>query len=377
MTERLFRLARPFLMALDPEAAHGLTLRALRLGLAGSMAEADDPRLGTRVFGMDFPNPIGLAAGFDKNAEAPHRLLRLGFGFVEVGTITPRAQEGNPRPRIFRLSADRGVINRLGFNNEGLRKATRRLRRQARRKPGRGGGIVGANLGANKDSDDRPADYETGLRALYPYASYFTVNVSSPNTPGLRDLQGRAELDALLARLIEARTEMMATARAPMKPILLKIAPDMSDEQLADIASVAMSRGIDGMIVSNTTIGERSHLRSRHAQQPGGLSGAPLYELSTVVLAKMYRLTGGRLPLIGVGGVSSGREAYGKIAAGASLVQLYTALIYQGPGLVARIKRELLECLDRYGHATLTDAVGSMHKDSLRKEGGDGRHHLS
>lgn len=347
------------LRLLPPETAHRLTIRALAAGLVPAERAADDPILATRVWNLDLPNPIGLAAGFDKNAEAFAATLRLGFGFVEIGSVTPRPQPGNPRPRLFRLTEDRAVINRLGFNNDGLPPVATRLRR--RPPPGAPRrGIVGANLGKNRDSVDAAADYAAGAEALAPLADYLVVNVSSPNTPGLRALQGRAPLARLIEAVLAARHRTTPT-RPP--PLLLKIAPDLTDEDKRDIAEVALTAPVDGLIVSNTTIARPAGLRGRHAGEAGGLSGRPLFKPSTAVLADMYRLTGGRLPLVGVGGVASGADAYAKIRAGASLVQLYTALIYAGPGLVRRIARELAACLRADGFAGVADAVGADHRN--------------
>jgi dihydroorotate dehydrogenase len=341
----IYALARPLLFALNPETAHGLTIKALKMGMLPP-AGADDPILATTLAGLSLPNPIGLAAGFDKNAEVPDPLLRLGFGFVEAGTVTPLPQSGNPRPRMFRLVEDRAVINRLGFNNQGLDVFVRRLRARARRP-----GIVGANVGANKDAGDRIADYERGVAAVRDHASYITVNISSPNTPGLRALQSRDALAELVERAMSARGES-----GP--PLFVKVAPDLTDDDVRDIAEVALAGRIDGLIVSNTTIA-RPALRSRHAGEAGGLSGAPLLAPSTRVLRDFRAATGGRLPLIGVGGVASGADAYAKIRAGASAVQLYTGLVYGGPGLVASIKRELAGLLRRDGFRSVASAVGA------------------
>ena len=330
------------------EAAHRATVK-LVAGFAPLLPRApdDDRRLAFSVLGLAFPNPIGLAAGFDKDAEVPDAMLRFGFGFVECGTITPRPQAGNPKPRLFRLVEDAAVINRMGFNNQGMEAAAPRLARR------RKSGIVGINIGANKDSADRVADYRTSFARLAPFASYVTVNVSSPNTPGLRGLQDRDALGALLSALAEERAKLSVRV-----PLLLKIAPDLDDAALDDIADVALGAGLDGIIVSNTTIA-RPPLKSPFAKEAGGLSGRPLFAPSTRILKEMRRRVGARLVLIGVGGVSSGADAYAKIRAGASLVQLYTALALQGPGLVARIKRELLLCLDRDGFARAGDAIGA------------------
>ena len=354
MKALLFALARPALMALDAETAHQATLRALALAPATAPA-ADDPRLASRVFGLAFPNPVGLAAGFDKHAEVPDKLLALGFGFVEVGAVTPRPQPGNPRPRAFRLAADEAVINRYGFNSEGLEPVARRLEARARR------GIVGVNLGSNKDTTDRAADYEILVRRLAASASFLTANVSSPNTPGLRVMQSRGLFDDLLARVVAARDE--ACAGSTRTPVLVKIAPDVSDEDLDDIVSVARARGIDGMIVSNTTISRPDSLRERDlAKETGGLSGKPLFRLSTQVLAKTALRVEGAFPLIGVGGVDSGAAALAKLRAGASLIQLYSALVYKGPGLVGEIKAALLAEVARTGDGGLSALVGSeMH----------------
>ena len=339
-----YSFVRPLLFALDAEAAHGLTIHALKSGLIPS-AEPNDPILATRVAGLAFPNPIGLAAGFDKNAEVPDAMLRLGFGFVEVGTITPKPQAGNPRPRLFRLVEDQAVINRLGFNNGGLEAAHVRLRSRP------AVGIVGVNVGANKDSADRIADYAAGVAAMRDVASYMTINISSPNTPGLRALQSRASLDELMVRAIQTRGD-----KRP--PIFVKVAPDLTPADIDDIAHVALDRGIDGLIVSNTTLARPETLKSRYAHETGGLSGRPLFAPSTQVLRAFRAACGDQLALIGVGGVSSGADAYAKIRAGASLVQLYTGLIYGGPGLVGRIKRELADLLRRDGFGRIVDAVG-------------------
>lgn len=329
-----FPAVRPLLHALDAETAHRLTIRALVIAPPAA-APKSDPRLAVRAFGIDFPNPLGLAAGFDKNAEVPDAMLGLGFGFTEIGTVTPRPQAGNPRPRLFRLAEDQAVINRMGFNNDGHAAALKRLQARTRR-----GGIVGVNIGANKDSADRIGDYVAGIDAFAPVASYFTVNISSPNTPGLRALQSRAELQQLLARLNDAR---QAAARPPM---LLKIAPDLAPDELEDIASCCAGGAVDGIIVSNTTL-SRPGLRSPLAREQGGLSGAPLLELSTCQLARLFLLTGGRIPLIGAGGVHDAESALLKLRAGASLVQLYSALVYQGPGLVAVILEGIMRELAR------------------------------
>ena len=345
-----YPLLRPALFALDPETAHRVSILALRLR-PFAPAAADDPILASWVFGIDFPNPLGLAAGFDKNAEVPDGILRLGFGFAEVGTVTPKPQAGNPRPRLFRLMADHALINRLGFNNDGIETVAARLAGRPRR------GIVGANIGQNKDSADAIADYAACAARLAPLADYLVVNVSSPNTPGLRALQGRELLDRLLGAVKEARDKAVPSGTRP--PLLVKIAPDLAADDLRDIAEVAHALSIDGLIATNTTVARPPGLHDPHRNESGGLSGRPLFEPSTRVLARLYKLTGGRLPLIGAGGVASGREAYAKIRAGASLVQLYTALVYEGPDLVGRIKRDLASLLRRDGFTSVEAAVGA------------------
>ncbi len=339
----LFDLASAGLRRLDAETAHHLAIRALKLGLAPGAA-ADDPILATTVAGLALPNPVGLGAGFDKSAEAIPALLRAGFGFVECGTVTPRPQAGNPRPRLFRLGEDRAVINRMGFNNDGLEAFAARLARRP------AGGVVGANLGANKDSEDRIADYVAGLSRLDGLADYFTVNISSPNTPGLRALQGREALDELLGRLAEAR-------RGPA-PVFLKIAPDLEPGEIAMIVEACVAHRLDGMIVSNTTLDRPASLGSAHAGEAGGLSGAPLREKALAALRTAREAAAGRLVLIGVGGIASGADAYARIRAGASAVQLYSALIFEGPGLVGRIKRDLAARLRADGFASVAEAVG-------------------
>lgn len=342
---QFYALLKPLVFQLDPERAHGLTVAVLKSGYVPA-APPPPPALRTTLFGRTFPSPLGLAAGFDKNADVPDAMLKLGFGFVEVGTITPRPQAGNPKPRLFRLAQDRAVINRMGFNNDGLDAVISKLRaRQG--KPG----IVGVNVGANKDSEDRAADYVTGIRAVLPYAGYITINISSPNTPGLRALQSRAALADLVARCIDARG-------AVPTPMLVKIAPDLTDEDVADIAHVAQASGIDGLIVSNTTIA-RPPLVSRFAGEAGGLSGAPLFDASTRMLRKVAQATGGKIPLIGVGGVATAEQLFAKLANGASLVQLYSSLVYEGPGLAARLNRDIAALLQRKGLANCTQVIGS------------------
>lgn len=338
--------ARPLLAAMDAEAAHRATVLGLKYAPLPKSGP-DDPRLAQTVFGLAFPNPVGMAAGFDKGAEAPDALLSLGFGFVEIGTVTPRPQPGNPRPRLFRLPADRGVVNRFGFNSEGH--AAVRARLVARKnRAGRRRGILGVNIGANKDAADRLADYAAGITAFADLADYFTVNVSSPNTPGLRDLQQARTLRELLARVLEARETSVAAGGA-RRPVLLKIAPDLELADLDDVVRVALESGIDGMIVSNTTIARDPALRDPKAKEAGGLSGRPVFDLSTRMLRETFRRVEGRLPLVGVGGVDSPAAAIAKFEAGASLIQLYSSLAYEGIGLVGRIKAGLLDHLRREG----------------------------
>ena len=332
------RVARPLLRVLDPETAHRLTVKALR-HVPLPQPPADDPHLAVRAFGLNFPNPIGIAAGFDKNGEVPDALLRLGFGFVEVGTVTLRPQAGNPRPRLFRLDADEAVINRLGFNSEGADAVLRRLAARVGQ-----GGIVGVNIGANRDSADRIADYVRLIETFAPVASYFTVNVSSPNTPQLRELQKLDALDNLLARVVETRDRVSRDA-GPV-PVLLKIAPDVTLAQLDDMVGAARRRRVDGMIVANTTTARPPELRERiKAIETGGLSGRPLFALSTRVLAETYVRAEDAFPLIGSGGINSGAAAIAKIKAGASLLQLYSGLVFRGVGLVAQIKADILASL--------------------------------
>ncbi len=356
----LYPLIKPLVMRFDPEFGHKMAIRALRLGLVPPPPPVREPVLETRVFGLPFPNPVGLAAGFDKDAEVADAMLAQGFGHVEVGSVTPRPQPGNPKPRLFRLVEDRAVINRMGFNNKGMEAMAERL---AARKPR---GIVGVNLGKNKDTERAVDDYVKGAKALARYADYLAVNVSSPNTPGLRALQSRAPLIEILGGVREALDELARNGvRRP--PLLLKIAPDLTADDLADIAAVAMGEGlsvkagetgVDGLIVSNTTW-SREGLQSRFRDETGGMSGEPLMPISTAVLAEMYRLTRGRLPLVGVGGIATGADAYAKIRAGASLVQLYSAMVYDGPAVGARVARELAACLKADGFAHVADAVGA------------------
>ncbi len=349
MTPRLASALMPLLRGLDAESAHGLALRALALGLAGADRAADDPILATTVCGLQFRNPIGLAAGFDKNATAVLPLMRLGFGCVEIGTVTPRPQPGNPRPRLFRLDQDQAVINRLGFNNAGIEAALARLAALPRPLPA----VLGANIGVNKDGAVPEADYPALYAAVAPLADYVTVNVSSPNTPGLRDLQTEARLAAILGAI--------AAARAPLPhqpPLLVKIAPDLAEAALRPLVETCAARGVAGLVIGNTTLARPDGLRSPHRAEAGGLSGAPLRERSTAMLRTCFRLARGRLALVGVGGVASGADALAKIRAGAALVQLYTGFAYAGPALVPRLKAELATALRRDGFARVGDAVG-------------------
>jgi dihydroorotate dehydrogenase len=356
------RLMRPLFQALDPEDAHAFTVRLLKLYPQLAAARADR-RLATRAFGLNFPNPIGMAAGFDKNAEVPDALLRLGFGFVEVGTITPKPQAGNPRPRVFRLNADAAIINRLGFNSQGADAVLRRLAARAQIRSlangaGWDGGIVGINVGANRDTVDRAADYVRLIERFASVASYVTINVSSPNTPGLRALQQAAALDDLVARVVEARDRVVRNAGPT--PVLLKIAPDLSLAELDDIVGIARARRLDGMIVGNTTVGRPRGLRAAEAaKQAGGLSGRPLFALSTRMLAETYVRVEDAFPLIGAGGVDCGAAALAKFRAGASLIQLYSALVFQGLGLVGEVKAALVAAVERDGLAGLGELVGA------------------
>jgi len=336
---------------LDPETAHAIALKALNAGLGPKTGPVTSPRLattiGTGLAGLALPNPVGIAAGFDKNAEVVRAALAAGPGFLEIGAVTPLAQPGNPRPRLFRLTADRAAINRFGFNNDGMVAVAPRLA------AARGAGVVGVNLGANKDAGDRAQDYVTVLRHLWAQADFFTVNVSSPNTERLRELQGRAALDALLGRVMAAKADLGGA-----RPVFLKIAPDLTQTELADIAATALAHGLDGIIATNTTLA-RDGLTSRYAAQAGGLSGQPLFRRSTEVLASLYRLTGGKVPLVGVGGIATPEQAYAKIRAGASAVQLYTAMVYDGIGLPGRIALGLERLLERDGFANVAEAVGA------------------
>ena len=338
---------------LDPEIAHGLSIKALKAGLVPMPGPVTSPRLRTRLAGLDLPNPVGLAAGYDKNAEALGPLSRAGFGFIEVGAATPRPQPGNPKPRLFRLTEDRAAINRFGFNNDGMEAIGARLAKRPE------DAVIGLNLGANKDSADRAGDFARVLSNCGAHLDFATVNVSSPNTEKLRDLQGKAALTALLSGVMDARDSLSRPI-----PVFLKIAPDLTEAELADIAEVARALKLDAVIATNTTLA-RDGLQSPHRDETGGLSGTPLFEKSTRVLARLSALTGGTIPLIGVGGISSPEDAYAKIRAGASAVQLYTALVYHGLSLVPRIAEGLDELLARDGFANVAEAVGTKREDWL------------
>lgn len=349
----LEKLGMPILHKFDPETAHGLAIKALQVGAAASPGLVTSSRLKTEFAGLHVPNPVGLAAGFDKNATALLGLSRAGFGFFEVGAATPRPQPGNPKPRLFRLNEDRAAINRFGFNNDGMEAIAARLAKRPR------DAVIGLNLGANKDSDDRAADFAKVLAHCGAHLDFATVNVSSPNTEKLRDLQGKAALSALLAGVMEARNGL-----GRQIPIFLKIAPDLTDTEIAEIAEVALESGLSGIIATNTTL-DRDGLLSEHRGEAGGLSGAPVFEKSTRVLAKLSKLTEGKLPLVGVGGISNAEQAYAKICAGASVVQLYTALVFGGLSMVEDIARGLDELLARDGFDNVSEAVGSKREEWL------------
>ena len=348
MTPAIASALMPLMRGLDAETAHGLALKALAAGLAGRDSGRDDPVLATEAFGLRFRNPIGLAAGFDKDAVAVLPLMRLGFGFVEAGTVTPRPQPGNPRPRLFRLAEDAAVINRMGFNNGGLDGYVARLRDLPAQRPA----VFGANIGINKEGAEPERDYPALYAAVAPFADYVTMNVSSPNTPGLRDLQGEERLAAILDAIAAQRATLPRTP-----PLLVKIAPDLADDALAPVVQACLTRGVAGLIVSNTTIA-RPPLKSAHAKEAGGLSGAPLFGPSTEVLRKVFRIARGRMALIGVGGIATPEQAYEKIRAGASLVQVYTGFAYAGPVLPRRLADGLAALLKRDGFTHVADAVG-------------------
>lgn len=355
MAGLLFQLTKPFLHRLDPEAAHGMTLRALQTGLMPFPAPFHDARLQTTLWNRKFPNPVGLAAGFDKNAEVPGPMLRMGFGFVEAGTVTPRAQDGNPRPRVFREAEHQAVINRMGFPNEGAEAFRHNLEKFLEARP-RPAGVVGINIGMNKGAEDPARDYCSLVRQLGNYADYLTINISSPNTPGLRNLQARENLMPLLARILEERAKACGRDNAP--PLLVKLAPDLDDAQLRDVAACLIEAGVDGVILGNTTLDRPAYLPAEFYGEQGGLSGRPLTDKSAAIIKKFYGHTEGRLPIIGVGGISSAADAYAKIRAGASLVQLYTALVFQGPQLVHEILTGLVRLLEQDGLTHITAAIG-------------------
>jgi dihydroorotate dehydrogenase len=349
-------LLRRAIYWLEPEQAHHLAIWALEHGLGGNYRGDDDPVLRTSLCGLDFPNPVGLAAGFDKDARAISGSLNLGFGFIEAGTVTPLPQPGNPKPRLFRLDEDEGVINRFGFNSEGLVPFVGRFAKY--KKIGSRQGIAGANVGKNKTTEDGAADYVQGIEALAPIADYLVVNLSSPNTPGLRTLQTKSLFLDLLRRVLAKRDEVVASCgRRP--PLFAKVGPDLTDEDIEDIVATASETGVDGLIIGNTTVERPDTLRSRWRQEAGGLSGAPLTALANTCLAKLYRASGGRIPIIGCGGIASGADAYARIRAGATLVQIYSALVFHGPPLVSRIKRELAALLKRDGFDSVAQAVGA------------------
>lgn len=347
----MYKMGTAVMRKLPAERAHNTTIKALKAGLGPVAVKTASPELVTHVGGLTLPNPVGLAAGFDKDCQVPDAMLAAGFGSVECGTVTPRPQAGNPKPRLFRLTEDEAVINRMGFNNGGLEVFKSRLSKRRGK-----GGIVGANLGANKESDDRVADYVTGLKALWGLSDYFTINISSPNTPGLRDLQNENAMDELLGRLSEARAEL--TGDTPSYPMFLKVAPDVDTTEIERIVEQARTYGMNAIIISNTTIARPESLQSQHKGEGGGLSGAPLFEPSTEVLKEFYAAAQGRIDLIGVGGISNGEQAYAKIRAGAKSVQLYSALVFQGPGLVTEINRDLKARLKADGFSSIAEAVG-------------------
>lgn len=361
MLNQLLDLARPALFALDPERAHQMSIRALEKGLYPRDCGPDDSRLAVTVGGLRFPNPIGIAAGFDKDARVPDAVLGMGCGFAEIGTVTPLPQSGNPTPRVFRLIRDRAVINRLGFNNEGHAAALARLEERAAK-----GGVVGVNIGANKDAADRTADYVSGLDTFYGVASYFTVNISSPNTPGLRDLQAPAALDELLSRVIAARGRHIAAGR-PKRPIIVKIAPDIAEDDVAPIAERLLAHRVDAIAVSNTTLSRAGLLDTVAGNEAGGLSGRPLFHRSTAMLARVFLATAGEVPLVGIGGIDSPATALAKMEAGATLIQIYTGLVYEGAGLIGKIKSHLADYASVNGLASIAEAAGRRAEEWARK----------
>lgn len=353
-------LARPLLLGLPPETAHDLTLRGLECGLHPIDSSRPDPRLATRLWDLEFPNPIGIAAGFDKEARVYPAILAMGFGFAEIGTVTPLPQPGNPAPRLFRLVADCAVINRLGFNSTGHDVALANLMRTPVN------GIVGVNVGANKESSDRTDDYVRGVSKFYAHASYFTANISSPNTPGLRDLQAPATLDDLLRRVLAER-DRQAVASDIRRPVVVKLSPDIVEQDLEPIAEVLLRRNVDGIAISNTTLSRVGLIDEVTGREAGGLSGRPVFHRTTVVLARIFELTGGRIPLIGIGGIDSGHTALAKIEAGASLLQLYTGLIFEGPALISRIKSHLADAVTQAGKSNIGQLTGTQSKQWASK----------
>ncbi|KAL3663551.1 hypothetical protein V7S43_011438 [Phytophthora oleae] len=356
----------PVVRLFDPETAHKIAVQCARFGLTPKDTETDPELLHVKALGLEFTNPLGIAAGFDKDAEAMEGMLDMGFGCVEIGSVTPKPQPGNPQPRVFRLYEDRGVINRYGFNSKGLEHVGARLERYVdsrvkRQGNGHRAGVLGVNLGKNKLTEDAASDYVQGVHALAKYADYLVVNVSSPNTPGLRTLQGKIQLQNLLVRVLKARDEVVAQEKRNI-PLLVKIAPDLTEDDKQDIADVALDLKLDGLVVSNTTLSRPDTLKGAAKVETGGLSGLPVRDMSTKVLGDMYKLTEGKIPLIGVGGVSTGQDAYDKIRAGASLVQMYSCLIYESPLAVPRAKKELTALLRRDGYENVADAVGAAHK---------------
>lgn len=360
MLKATLALTRPLLLALNPEHAHELTLRSLEAGLYPHASGPDDARLNARLWDLQFPNPIGIAAGFDKDARVPDAILKIGFGFAEIGSVTPRPQPGNPRPRVFRLIGHRAIINRLGFNSGGHDAALRRLQQRAR------AGIVGVNIGANKETADRTADYVLGLETFYDVASYLAVNISSPNTPGLRDLQAPAALDELLARIMVARARRTSAGERRV-PIVVKLAPDIAEEDLPAIVDRLLAHDVDGIAVSNTTLTRPGLAGDSLAQEAGGLSGRPLFARATAVLARVYRLTEGRVPLIGIGGIDSPDTALAKIEAGATLIQLYTGLVYEGPSLIEQIKERLVAAVEDAKASSIRDLTGTRADEWARR----------
>lgn len=346
----MYQVIRPALFALPPEDAHKLTLRSLAAGLHPRPTRPDAPTLATNVFGLDFSNPIAIAAGFDKDAEVADAVIAMGCGFAEVGTTTPKPQSGNPSPRVFRLVEDNALINRLGFNNKGHLAAHANIAKRQSAAP------LCVNIGANKDSQDRVADYVEGLKTFYDLATLFTINISSPNTPGLRDLQAPDELDRLLSAVLEARRKLVDQGK-PTRPVIVKLAPDIADDGFAAVVERLQSLSVDGIAISNTTLARRG-LTSAHGDETGGLSGRPLFHRSTVMLARVFQMTGGKIPLVGIGGIDSGQTALEKIEAGASLLQLYTGLIYRGPGLIADIKTHLDKACRTQGVSNIGNLTG-------------------